>query len=75
MYYHRISKRFICQSNFQNPSLMSRRTLRSASQKDPRKRITNNINEISMNKVNRKIINCQLEITSKNGEKSRIIYW
>lgn len=54
---------------------MSRRTLRSASQKDPQKRITNNINEISMNKVNRKIINCQLEITSKNGGKSRIIYW
>lgn len=54
---------------------MSRRTFRSASQKDPQKRIANNINEISMNKVNRKIINCQLEITSKNGEKSRIIYW
>ena len=54
---------------------MSRRTLRSASQKDPQKRITNNINEISMHKVNRKIINCQLEITRKNGEKSRIIYW
>lgn len=71
MYYHRISKRFICQSNCQSPCLMSRRTLRNV---DPQKRITNNINEISMNKVNRKIINCQLEITSKNGEKSRIIY-
>lgn len=74
MYYHRISERFICQSNCQNSSLMSRCTLRNASQKDPQKRITNNVNEISMNKVNRKIINCQLEITSKNGKKSRIIY-